>query len=146
MVEYFLDSMRRLSICWLVPKMIDPTTLTASERCARLLLAAWNTGDLTGLEAALRQASAADRTGLTSSEEERMELVREIAGGIQMWLRGVRWERPADLTTHLELLRHLARCEAVAHEKGAAQQTATEHKHSAAREFPRLEMLVSGLN
>ena len=120
--------------------MTDPRTLTTSERCARLLLAAWNTGDLAGLESALRRASAADRTGLSSSEEERMELVREIAGGIQMWLRGVRWERPADLATHLDLLRHLARCE------GAVQQTTTERKQSAAREVPRLEMLVSGLN
>jgi hypothetical protein len=121
--------------------MIDPKSLSASERCARLLLAAWNTGDLAGLESALRQASVANSPELSSSEEERMELVREIAGGIQMWLRGIRWEKPADLNTHLELLRHLARCEVVASKQGVADK-----KRAAAKEVPRLEMLVSGLN
>lgn len=114
--------------------------LTCSERCARLLLAAWNTGDLAGLEAALRQASAAESMQLSSNEEERMELVREIAGGIQMWLRGVRRNQPADLNTHLDLLRHLARHEGVREKTGVAPRAA------AAREVPRLEMLVSGLN
>jgi hypothetical protein len=127
-----------------VTKMTDSTPhfpgLTCSERCARLLLAAWNTGDLAGLEAALRQASAAESMELSSSEEERMELVREIAGGIQMWLRGVRRNTPADLNTHLDLLRHLARCE------GLKETRVVAAKPTAAREVPRLEMLVSGLN
>jgi hypothetical protein len=114
--------------------------LTASERCARMLLAAWNTGDLAGLEAALRQTSAAGHAELSSSEEERMELVREIAGGIRLWLRGIRDTKPADLNTHLELLRHLARCE------GSATRSPAVVKRTAAREGPRLEMLVSGLN
>jgi len=120
--------------------MTQPKSLSASERCARMLLAAWNMGDLAALEAALRQTSVANNTELSSSEEERMELVREIAGAIQMWLRGVRSERPADLTIHLELLRHLARCETVYKEMDIAR------KPGAAREVPRLEMLVSGLN
>jgi hypothetical protein len=137
-------------------KMTDPRTLTASERCARLLLAAWNTGDLAGLEAALRQASASalpstsagagGRTELSSGEEERMELLREIAGGIQMWLRGIRRTKPSDLNTHLELLRHLARCEGTAHQKSAPRKPSEDGKVSAAKEVPRLEMLVSGLN
>ena len=57
----------------------------------------------------MRQATAADQTALSSGEEERMELVREIASCIQMWLRGVRSTGPANLGTHLDLLRHLAR-------------------------------------
>jgi hypothetical protein len=124
--------------------MTYPRTLTASERCARSLLSAWNTGDLAGLEAALRQANAAGQTTLSSGEEERMELVREIAGCIQMWLRGVRWTQPADLGTHLDLLRHLARNEGATEEPRRVQENGEPVDRVAAKEVPRLEMLVSG--
>jgi hypothetical protein len=119
--------------------MTEPKILTASERCARSLLAAWNTGDLAALEAALRQSAAAEETELSSGEEERMEIVQEIAVNIQMWLRGVRWTKPADLNTNLELLRHLARCEG----RGT---NGVDRPQTAAKEVPRLEMLVSVLH
>lgn len=121
----------------------SPSTLTTSERCARLLLAAWNTADLAGLEAALLQAAAADQAGLSPCEEERMELVREIAAGIQTWLRGVRMSQPANLNVHLDLLRHLARTEGASSKKSPANEDDLDGSIRIT-EGPRLEMLVSG--
>jgi hypothetical protein len=123
--------------------MTEPKILTASERCARSLLAAWNTGDLAALEAALRQSAPAGNMELSTGEEERMEVVQEIANNIQMWLRGVRWTKPADLNTNLELLRHLARSEGQNSESFSEPRIAAK---VAAREVPRLEMLVSVLH
>src|SRR5262249_8934195 len=122
--------------------MTDGKHLTGSERCARLLLAAWNTGNLAGLETALRQASEASQAELSPCEEERMELVREIAGGIRNWMRGVREGKPSDLNVHLDLLRHLARCEGMS--KTLAGARSIEGSGPRLTEAPRLEMLVSG--
>jgi hypothetical protein len=123
--------------------MTEPKILTASERCARSLLAAWNTGDLAALEAALRQSTPAGPMEASTGEEERMEVVQEIANNIQMWLRGVRWTKPADLNTNLELLRHLARSEGQSSETFPGPRIVTR---PAAKEVPRLEMLVSVLH
>jgi hypothetical protein len=90
--------------------MNDIKPLTASERCARSLLAAWNRGDLAALQTRLDTAPLAD-TGATSSEKERIELVEEIASTIRLWLQGMRRKSPADMDASLRLLRHLARCE-----------------------------------
>jgi hypothetical protein len=121
--------------------MTEPKLLTASERCARSLLAAWNTGDLAALESALRQSAVSGYVDLSAGEEERMEIVQEIASNIQMWLRGVRSTRPADLNTNLDLLLHLARTEGTGCPSGSADGVGV-----AAREVPRLEMLVSVLH
>jgi hypothetical protein len=77
------------------------------------LLSAWNSGELSRLQAVLDQPSLADEGRLTSSEHEKLELIQEIGGAIRMWLRGIRRKNQPDLCASLRLLRHLARCEKV---------------------------------
>jgi len=131
---------RYLSICSAGNRMINHKSLTTSERCARCLLAAWNTGNLSDLDVALRQAAVIDEAGLSTSEIERMELVQEIACNIRMWLRGIRWNKRTDLNTHLELLRHLASG------PGAAGNLEPWTPHPQSTDIPtedlRLEMLA----
>jgi hypothetical protein len=124
--------------------MKEPKSLTNSERCARSLLAAWNTGDLVALESAVRESAGIGGGECSAGEEERMEIVHEIASNIQMWLRGVRSTKPADLNTNLELLRHLARNEGAGEEAASGDEVFAGRV--AAREVPRLEMLVSVLH
>jgi hypothetical protein len=143
--KFTLDSLAYLSICSAGRRMIDHKTLTISERCARSLLGAWNTGDLAGLETALRHAAAAE-TDLSSCEKERMEMVQEIAGNIRMWLRGIRWNKKVELNAHLELLRHLAGgMGTITSAMGKAEDFTQEARPSSvSTEGPRLEMLVCG--
>jgi len=90
--------------------MNDTNSLTASQRCARSLLATWNRGDLAGLQARL-DIDLPMESAVTESERERFELVQEIASTIRLWLQGMRRKDPADIEVSLRLLRHLARCE-----------------------------------
>jgi hypothetical protein len=94
--------------------MTNTNPLTASERSARALLAAWNSGELARLEAALEGigSAALGEARPSSPEAERIELVREIADSIRAWIQGVERKTPTDLNASLKLLRHLARCEA----------------------------------
>ena len=84
-------------------------TPTDSERSARTLLAAWNSGDPARLEASLDRMPV-PRKGGSSSEQERIEMVQEIAGSIRVWLAGAGWNSRTDLEASLRLLRHLAGC------------------------------------
>jgi hypothetical protein len=91
--------------------MTNTKPLTVSERSARALLAAWNTGELARLEAALDGPAALQDARLPASERERIELVREVANCIRAWLQGAGQKAQTDLQASLKLLRHLARCE-----------------------------------
>jgi hypothetical protein len=116
-------------------KMNDTRPLTASERCARSLLAAWNRGDLATLQTRLEMAPPAD-PGAPSSEIERIELVQEIAATIRLWLQGIRRKSTTDVEASVRLLRHLARCEDA---EDLPEATPT-------REAARSEMLVFARN
>jgi len=86
--------------------MYHPKCLTVSERRARLLLSAWNSGNLARLESALASLSSAGDTRLTSGELERIEMVNEVSSTIQGWIDRCRDQH--ELETSLRLLRHLA--------------------------------------
>jgi hypothetical protein len=96
--------------------MISTKALTVSERHARLLFAAWSRGDLIQLHAAASETNFEDDPSpLPPSERERIDLVREIARIIRIWLGGPERDQSdldqSDLNAALLLLRHLARCE-----------------------------------
>jgi hypothetical protein len=81
-------------------------TLSVSGHCARLLLAAFNSADLSRLKSALDLAEGVQLGRLPYAEQERIELVHEIAAVIRHWM-----DRPGtgeDLKTSLDLLRHLS--------------------------------------
>jgi hypothetical protein len=99
--------------------MINTQPLTTSERSARALLAAWNSGELARLEEALDGTAGLRAVQAHASESERIELVREIAGSIRVWIEGIRQKSPTDLNASLKLLRHLARCEKIRVENAA---------------------------
>ena len=82
-------------------------TLSISGHCARLLLAAWNTADLSRLRSALDLAEGVQPSRLPYSEQERLELLHEIAAMIRQWMQ--RQRTGEDLKASLDLLRHLAR-------------------------------------
>jgi hypothetical protein len=87
--------------------MISTDSCVVSERFARSLLAAWNSGDLLRLKDELSQIAAADHAGLSEFEHERIEIVQGVAQTIRAWLSGAK-KRHADLNIALALLRHLA--------------------------------------
>jgi hypothetical protein len=95
--------------------MQSPASLTYSQRRARFLLAAWNSGSLSRLEAALEPIS--DPATFTSDEEERMEMVAEVECSLRTWLnrseRSSSRKNDVSLLVALKLLRHLAGCEAL---------------------------------
>jgi hypothetical protein len=86
-----------------------PTTesLIGSAAIAQSLLAAWNSGDVPRLRDELSQIAAADGSGLSVFEHERIEIVQGIAQTIRVWLSGAR-KKHADMNIALSLLRHLA--------------------------------------
>ena len=88
---------------------------SASEQHARMLLSAWNSGDLRRLRETLTQAGNSGESAgwpLSGAEElERMEVLATIADALRNWLRRG-GEAPAeDLQVSVQLLRHLAGCE-----------------------------------
>jgi hypothetical protein len=86
--------------------MTSAESLTASERSARSLLAAWNSGDLPRLRQELKQVAAADHSGLSTFEHEKFEIVQGVAHTMRVWLGGAK-RKHADLNIALTLLRHL---------------------------------------
>ena len=92
--------------------MMKTKSAPASEQCARLLLSAWNSGDLRRLRETLTLAwISAEPAGwpLTGEDErERMEMLATIADAMRNWLR-CGGESPAeDLQVSVQLLQHLA--------------------------------------
>jgi hypothetical protein len=90
---------------------ISKRPLTISECAAKTLLAAWTSRDLLRLRSALAQTDAVSSGNLPAFEQERFELLQEIAGRMRMWI-----ERPQhvadynseELAASLGLLGHLA--------------------------------------
>jgi hypothetical protein len=95
---------------------------TPSEQHARMLLSAWNTGDL-GL---LRETLSLDWTSIDlasqarrgEAERERMEMLTTIAEAMRNWLRRGGDAPAEDLQVSMQLLRHLAGCERLWRERG----------------------------
>jgi len=101
---------------WSVTRMMIKTkSASVSEQHARILLSAWNSGDLRRLRETLTEVrdSAEPAGGPRSGREdhERMEVLATIADTFRNWLRRG-GETPAeDLQVSVKLLRHLAGCE-----------------------------------
>jgi hypothetical protein len=102
---------------WSVTRMMIKTkSAPVSEQHARILLSAWNSGDLRRLRETLTQGwESSEPAGWPLSgreEHERMEVLATIADTFRNWL----WcggQAPAeDLQVSVQLLRHLAGCEA----------------------------------
>jgi hypothetical protein len=76
-----------------------------AQRRARALLAAWNSGNLSRLEAELDANSAFMDMPLPAIERERIEIVGEVVDAIRGWIARVRTE--TELQAALLLLRHV---------------------------------------
>ena len=89
----------------------------ASEQRARILLSAWNSGDLRRLRETLTQGwISAEPAGwpLTGeAERERMEMLATIADAMRNWLRRGGDAPAEDLQVSVKLLRHLAGTESL---------------------------------
>jgi hypothetical protein len=97
--------------------MMKTKSAPASEQRARILLSAWNSGDLRRLQETLTEdwiSPEAARYPLSGEDErERMEMLLTIADAMRNWLRRG-GEAPAeDLQVSTRLLRHLAGCESL---------------------------------
>jgi hypothetical protein len=100
-----------------MPIMMKTKSAPASERRARILLSAWNSGDLRRLQETLSQddwiSSGPDGWPLSGDvEHERMEMLVTIADALRNWLRRGGDAPEEDLQVSMQLLRHLAGCEA----------------------------------
>jgi len=112
------------SICTAVHRMLmKMKSARASEQCARILLSAWNSGDLPRLQETL----TADWISMEPSgwplsgeaEQERMEMLVTIADAMRNWLRRGGDAPAEDLKVSMQLLRHLAGCESLWRENRA---------------------------
>jgi hypothetical protein len=95
----------------------------ASEQCARTLLSAWNSGDLSRLQETLTEDwISKEPAGWPLSgeaEHERMEMLVTIADTMRNWLRRGGDAPTEDLKVSMQLLRHLAGCESLWRENRA---------------------------
>jgi hypothetical protein len=100
-----------------MPIMMKTKSAAVSEHRARLLLSAWNSGDLRRLRDTLTQGwMPAEPAGwpLTGEDErERMEMLATIADAMRNWLRRGGDAPAEDLTVSVKLLRHLAGTESL---------------------------------
>jgi hypothetical protein len=84
----------------------------ASEERARILLSAWNSGDLGRLREALTgdwtSIQPAGRPPSAPKEQERIEMLATIAEAMRNWLRRGGDAPEEDLKVSMQLLRHLA--------------------------------------
>jgi hypothetical protein len=92
--------------------MMKTKSTPASERRARMLLAAWNSGDLRRLRETLMQGGISADPGswplAGEDERERMEILATIADAMRNWLRRGGDAPVEDLQVSVRLLRHLA--------------------------------------
>jgi hypothetical protein len=106
-----------------MPIMMKMKSAAVSERRARMLLAAWNSGDLRRLRETLTQGGISDQPGgwsLTGEDEcERMEILATIADAMRNWLRRGGDAPAEDLKVSVKLLRHLAGAESLCRENQA---------------------------
>jgi len=100
-----------------MPIMMKMKSAPASEQRARMLLSAWNSGDLRRLSETLMQGwISAGPAGwpLTGEDEcERMEMLATIADAMRNWLRRGGDAPAEDLRVSVKLLRHLAGAESL---------------------------------
>jgi hypothetical protein len=100
-----------------MPIVMKMKSAPASERRARMLLAAWNSGDLRRLQETLMQGwvfGSLDGWPLTGeAERERMEMLATIADAMRNWLRRGGDAPADDLKVSVKLLRHLAGTESM---------------------------------
>jgi len=103
--------------------MMKMKSAPVSEHRARILLSAWNSGDLRRLQDTLMQGwglSSPDSWPLTGeAERERMEMLTTIADAMQNWLRRGGDAPAEDLKVSVKLLRHLAGTESLWRENRA---------------------------
>jgi hypothetical protein len=100
---------------WATRMTIKTKSAPVSEQHARVLLSAWNSGDLRRLRETLTEVwDSGEPTGWPLSgreEHERLEVLATIADTFRNWLRRG-GEAPAeDVQVSVRLLRHLAGCE-----------------------------------
>jgi hypothetical protein len=97
--------------------MMKTKSALASEQRARMLLSAWNSGDLRRLRETLTQAGiCAEPAGwpLTGEDErERLEILATIADAMRNWLRRGGEAPQEELQVSVKLLRHLAGTESL---------------------------------
>ena len=88
----------------------------ASQRYARILLSAWNTGDLPRLRETLMGGCISAPEGWPlcgAQEQERMEMLATIADAMRNWLRRGGHSPEEELRVSVRLLRHLAGTESL---------------------------------
>ena len=96
--------------------MMKMKSSPVSEHRARLLLSAWNSGDLRRLQETLTEGwiSTGPLAGpLTGDERDRMEMLATIADTMRNWLRRGGDAPAEDLQVTVQLLRHLAGAESL---------------------------------
>ena len=97
--------------------MMKTKSPPSSEQRARVLLSAWNSGDLARLRATLMQdwisAGPAGWPLTGNDEHERMEMLVTIADAMRNWLRRGGEAPQEDLQVSMKLLRHLAGSESL---------------------------------
>ena len=92
-----------------------------SEQRARMLLSAWNSGDLRRLRETLTEGwTGAESAGWAATtpvtgedEQERMEMLATIADAMRNWLRRGGEAPEEELKVSVKLLRHLAGAESL---------------------------------
>jgi hypothetical protein len=103
--------------------MMKTKSAPISEQRARVLLSAWNSGDLQRLRETLTgdwiSADPADWPRSKQDERERMEMLLTIADAMRDWLRRGGDAPPEDLQVSMKLLRHLAGTESLWRESRA---------------------------
>lgn len=103
--------------------MMKTKSAPLSEHRARLLLSAWNSGDLRRLSETLTQGIVPNEPAgwpLTGeAERERMEMLATIADAMRHWLRRGGDGPEEDLQVSVKLLRHLAGTESLWRENQA---------------------------
>jgi len=100
--------------------MMKTKSAAVSEHRARLLLSAWNSGDLRRLRDTLAHSwISVEPAGWPlagEDERERMEMLATIADAMWNWLRRGGDAPAEDLQVSVKLLRHLAGTETLWHE------------------------------
>jgi hypothetical protein len=97
--------------------MMKMKSTPASEHRARLLLSAWNSGDVGRLRDILAEdwicSEPAEWPLIGENERERLEMLATIADAMSNWLRRGGDAPAEDLTVSVKLLRHLAGTESL---------------------------------
>ena len=100
-----------------MPIMMKMKSAPVSQHRARLLLSAWNSGDLRRLRDTLTQdwisVEPAEWPLTGEAECERMEMLATIADAMRNWLRRGGDAPAEDLNVSVKLLRHLAGTESL---------------------------------